>query len=69
MTWEERVIVKGKRDLTLHLLQRKFGDLPEPVISKLHAVQTAEELEQIFDRSLDADSLQDTGLVEEPETR
>jgi hypothetical protein len=67
--YEERGIVTGKRDLTLHLLRRKFGELPEPVITKLQAIQSGDELERIFDRSVDAVSLQDTGLIDEPETR
>jgi hypothetical protein len=65
VTWEEGVIVRGKRDLLLRQLHRKFGDLPEVVTLRLQSIQTEEELDRASDRIFDAHSLAETGLVDD----
>ena len=55
--YEERGIVKGKRDLVLRQLRHKFGELPERITSIVQAKQTEAELDALFDRVLDAHSL------------
>jgi hypothetical protein len=60
--YEERGIVKGKRDTLQRLLRRKFGDLPEAMITKIQAIQTEAELDILFDQALDANSLEEIGM-------
>jgi hypothetical protein len=69
VTWAEQMMIDGKRDLALHMLRRKFGELPEPVVTRLQAIQTGEELERISDRLFDATSLEEMGLLDTPEAQ
>jgi hypothetical protein len=62
--YEERGILRGKRDTLLRLLRRKFGDLPESVAAKVQAIQTEAELDRLSERILDAGSLEEMGLTE-----
>jgi hypothetical protein len=67
--YEERGIIKGKRDALLKLLRFKFGDLPEAVAAKVQAIDTEAALDELFERVLGADTLDDTGLGLEDDTR
>ena len=67
--YEERGIIKGKRDALLKLLRFKFGDLPEAVAAKVQAIDTEAALDELFERVLGAEALDDTGLGLEDDTR
>ena len=56
--------IRGKRDLLLHLMRQKFGELPEPVIAKVKAMDTDAELIALSDRILTAKTLKEMDLPE-----
>jgi hypothetical protein len=63
--YEERGIIKGKRNMLLRQMRKKFGELPEAVVMRLQAIQADEELDQILDRVLEAHSLAEIGLPDD----
>ena len=54
---EEKGEVKEAQRMLARLLSRKFGELPAPIVAKLKAVATTEQLEQLLDAATDADTL------------
>ncbi|MGH8066228.1 MAG: Rpn family recombination-promoting nuclease/putative transposase [Candidatus Entotheonellia bacterium] len=60
--YEERGIIKGKRDALLKQLRFKFGDVPEAVAAKVQAIDTEAELDALLERVLQANTLADMGL-------
>jgi hypothetical protein len=60
--YEERGIIKGKRDALLKLLCFKFADVPEAVAAKVQAIDTEAELDALLERVLQAKTLADMGL-------
>ena len=50
--------LKGRRNLVLHQLRRKFGELPEAVISRVQAADP-DTLERFADKLLFANSLEE----------
>lgn len=67
--YEERGIIKGKRDALLKLLRFKFADLPEAVAARVQAIDAEAALDGLFDRVLGAETLDDTGLGQEADQR
>lgn len=57
----ERGIEEGRREMTLKLIRRKFGELFPKVQEKILAM-TATEIDSFFERLLDANSLADLDL-------
>jgi Domain of unknown function (DUF4351) len=55
--YEQRGIAKGKRNLLLQLLQKKFGDLSKDQESAIGKVESAEQLDQLSLAVLDVSSL------------
>jgi hypothetical protein len=66
--YEQRDEIRGKRDATLRLLRKKFGDLPESVEARIQAMETEAELDALFDAALDAQSLDDLGFKKSKRT-
>lgn len=60
--YEERGIIKGKRDALLKQLRFKFGDLPETVSARVQAIDTEAALDGLLERVLGAKTLADMGL-------
>jgi len=60
--YEERGILKGKRDALLKLLQYKFGEVSEAIAAKIHAIDTEAELDALLERVLTANTLADMGF-------
>jgi hypothetical protein len=60
--YEERGIIKGKRDALLKLLRFKFGDVPEAAAAKVQAIGTEAELDALLERVLQANTLADMDL-------
>jgi hypothetical protein len=60
--YEERGIIKGKRDALLKQLRFKFGDVPEAVAAKVQAIDTEAALDALLERVLQATTLADMGL-------
>ena len=60
--YEERGIIKGKRDALLKLLRFKFGDVPETASAKVQAIDTEAELDALLERVLQAMTLAEMGL-------
>jgi hypothetical protein len=65
--YEERGIAKGitqgKREMLLHQMRLKFGELPEPILTKVEAIATETELDALSERILTANSLEEMGLL------
>ena len=53
---EQSGIAKGEAYALRRLLQKRFGPLPEDLLTRLQSA-SVDELEQWLDRALDADSL------------
>ena len=60
--YEERGIIKGKRDALLKQLRFKFGEVPEAVSAKVQAIDMEAELDTLLERVLQANTLADMGL-------
>ncbi len=56
---EQRGEQRGKQEALLHLLQRKFGQLPSGIVERVEATVNIEQLETWFDQAIDANSLAD----------
>jgi len=55
-------VIVGEREALLKLLTMKFGPLPEPAKSRLHAMESLDELDDYLERVLTATSLEEMGL-------
>lgn len=53
---------RGKRELLLDLLARRFGPLPDATVQRVRALTSSEELSRLAERVLDARKLDDLGL-------
>jgi hypothetical protein len=60
--YEERGIIKGKREALLMQLRIKFGDLPEAVVARVQTIDTEAALDALLERVLRATTLGDMGL-------
>ena len=58
----EEGLKEGKRETLRQLLTKKFGPLPETVLSRLEVLECLEELDGHLDRVLKAGSLDEMGL-------
>lgn len=47
------------------ILENKFGPLSEEIVSQLSAVRNVEELDRLFRKSLDAQTLSEVGIPED----
>jgi len=66
--YEERGIIKGKRDALLIQLRIKFGDLPEAVVARVQTIDTEAALDALLERVLRATTLGDMGLAQGTDT-
>ena len=62
--FEERVMVKGARNLLLKQMRIKFGELPEPIEIRVRSITDEAELETLGERVLTAETLEDMKLEE-----
>ena len=51
--------VLAKRDAVLKLLRRRFGDVPESLVSHITALHHISQLDALFERALEAETLDD----------
>ena len=51
--------VLAKRDAILKLLRRHFGDVPESLVSHITALQHISQLDALFEKALEAETLDD----------
>lgn len=71
MTWGDRLVargreegrVRGMQETILRLLERRFGSLPAGIREGVESTTTGERLEEIADRLLTAESLDELGLA------
>lgn len=54
--------LKGKQQLLLRLLEKRFGRLPRKALRKVEAILADNDLDILFDRALTAGSLAELGL-------
>ena len=66
--YEERGIIKGKRDALLMQLRIKFGDLPEAIVARVQTIDTDAALDALLGRVLRATTLEDMGLEQGTDT-
>lgn len=57
--YEERGIIKGKREMVLRQMSRKFGSLPQTVVERIRRIEEEEPLDLLSDRILTATTLED----------
>jgi len=55
---------EGQRRTLLYQMRRKFGALPDAVVTKVEAIQSVAELDRPSERILMASSLEEMGLTE-----
>jgi len=61
---KRNTIIQAKRqDLSL-LLESKFGSLSEEIVSQLKAIRDVDELDRLFRRTLNAQTLEEIGILE-----
>jgi hypothetical protein len=60
----EWIRTDGERKTLVKIVRAKFGNLSEPVIAKIEAIETEAELDKMLERILKANSLDETGLLE-----
>ena len=51
--------VLAKRDAVLKLLHRRFGDVPESLVSHITALHHISQLDALFEKALEAETLDD----------
>ena len=69
-SWERKGIERGRteealasrRDTLLEQLQEKFGDVPQTTVQQIEAILSVEDLRQLLQQVVYADSLQEMGL-------
>ena len=62
----EQGLLHGKRSTVLRLMKGKFGSLPASTQRRVEAIQSPEELDDLVDRVLAADSLRVLGMGRPP---
>jgi hypothetical protein len=60
--YEERGIVKGKRDALLKLMRAKFQELPENAVVRIQGIESEAHLDQLLERVLTAASVEEMQL-------
>ena len=58
----EEGVQAGKRETLLRQMRRKFGELPEGAVRTIRQITTGDALDELADRVLDANSLDDMRL-------
>ena len=58
----EKALIQAKREALSLLLENKFGQLPEAVVSKLEALRDVDELDRLYRLALRAQTLEELGL-------
>ena len=48
--------IRAKRDAVLKLLQRQFGQIPQPFANRINTIQKLSQLDALFERALSAES-------------
>jgi len=59
---EKRGIIMTKQDDLLRLLRGKFGSIPQNLMEKIKSIQQADELDDLFDRAITAETINDVGI-------
>ncbi|HKH46149.1 MAG TPA: hypothetical protein VKM72_15920 [Thermoanaerobaculia bacterium] len=62
LTWSERMIADGMRQIVLHQMDQRFGPLPEPIRKKVEGIYSATRLTRLADKLLIAGSLEELGI-------
>lgn len=62
LTWSERMIADGMRQILLHQMDQRFGPVPERVRKKVEGIYSATRLTRLADKLLIAGSLEELGI-------
>jgi predicted transposase YdaD len=61
VSWADKMRLEGRRqgaqDMLLHLLEERFGPVPEEVRSRVESIQSVERLKRLFSKAMIAKSL------------
>jgi flagellar biosynthesis/type III secretory pathway protein FliH len=57
-------IAKGKQETLIRLMQRKFGELPDDVLTIIQEISNVDILDELADRVLDAKTIDEMRLHE-----
>lgn len=60
--YEARGRIEGRHEMLLHQMRIKFGALPDAVVAKIEAIQTAARLDRLSEQILIAQSIEEMGL-------
>jgi hypothetical protein len=63
LMWHEQIEQKGKKEIILRLLQRKFGPLPDKIVQKVQAITAPNVLEQLVDQAVMANTLAEMDIL------
>lgn len=63
LMWHEQIEQKGKKEIILRLLQRKFGPLPDKIVQKVQAITAPNVLEQLVDQAVMANALAEMDIL------
>ena len=58
----EKGVAIGERNRLLKVLRRKFGELPESLTAQIEMLASQDIFDEMFDRAMDAQTLDDLGL-------
>lgn len=62
LTWSERMMADGMRQILLHQMDQRFGPLPDKVRKKVEGIYSASRLTRLADKLLIAGSLEELGI-------
>lgn len=62
MTWSDKVRAEEGRRMVVRLTEHRFGPLAEEDRRRIQAIESTDELERLYDRLLEARSLEELGL-------
>ncbi len=62
LTWSERMMADGMRQMLLHMMDQRFGPLPEQIRTKVEGIWSATRLTRLADKLLVAGSLEELGI-------
>ena len=61
-SWERRARTESRREILIRLLRVKFDDVPETTMQRVESISSTDELDQLLEKVIHANSLAEMGL-------
>jgi hypothetical protein len=61
-SWERKGILTSRREVLIRQLQVKFGAVPETAVQRVESISSTDELDQLLEKVIHANSLAEMGL-------